>query len=33
MKNEKEHSPVNGYLMLFVIIILIVPPVSGWSMV
>jgi len=33
MKNEKEHSPVNGYLMLFVIIILIVPPVIGLIMV
>jgi len=33
MKNEKEHSPVNGYLMLFVIIILIVPPVIGMIMV
>ncbi len=32
MKNEKEHSPVNGYLMLFVIIILIVPPVIGLIM-
>lgn len=29
MKNEKEHSPINGYLMVFVIFLLIVPPVLG----
>jgi len=29
MKNEKEHSPINGYLMLSVIFLLIVPPVLG----
>lgn len=29
MKNEKEHSPINGYLMLFVIFLLIVPPILG----
>lgn len=29
MKTEKEHSPINGYLMLTVILLLIIPPVLG----
>lgn len=33
MKNEKEHSPTNGYLMLLVIFLLIVPPVIGIIMI
>ena len=32
MKKEKEHNPTNGYLMLFVIFVLVVPPVIGLIM-
>lgn len=33
MKNEKDFNPANGYLMLLIILILIIPPVIGLIMI